>query len=444
MNAQADRLEQEQNEQNPPQDEAQDSQPPVNLHYLGPDEYYTNRMAYISDPSGNLIKDSVLLPHLPNTSPNTRPANDAGYVGPDACAECHKENYDGFMQTAHSKTSALATKDSIHGSFDVGKNRLSTSSPNLNFEMVERDGKLFQRMLLQIQEQTSAADFPFDIVTGSGKVGQTYLYFQGENLYQLHASYLTSTDSWMNSPGYADGVADFARPVLIECLECHSTFYDHYENTANQFRKENAVLGITCEKCHGPGREHVEFHRTQPESKESKGIVNPAKLTAERSLEVCQICHGGPALQRLLPPFSYRPGNKLADHYVFPEVDGDEAQSGIHTNTQLPRLKKSKCFTESESMTCIDCHNPHQHERGNIKLFSQRCIQCHEPQVCGKFETLGEQLADNCIDCHMLNLEMSDIRLMSDGNEFVPKMRDHYIKVWEEASDTFLKSMDEN
>ena len=43
---------------------------------------------------------------------------------------------------------------------------------------------------------------PFDVVVGSGRKGQTYLYWNGARLFQLPVSYYTALNSWCNSPGY--------------------------------------------------------------------------------------------------------------------------------------------------------------------------------------------------------------------------------------------------
>jgi hypothetical protein len=413
----------------------------TSIHYLGPDEYYMNRGAYIQGPSGETRLDTVLLPLIPDAVMG-EPVSDGGYVGPDACAECHRDNYDGFLKTAHARTSALPSAETILGSFEEGENVLETASPNLRIEMLEQDEGFVQRMILMAHGQPQGGDFPIDIVTGSGRVGQTYLYFQGEHLYQLHASYLSSEDSWMNSPGYLDGVADFARPILSACLECHTTYYQPYSGAANQYHREHYVLGVTCEKCHGPGGEHVRHHRQNPEATQAHAVVNPGTMSNERSMELCQLCHGGDPIREIRPPFSYRPGEPLAEYYEFPESDGSQISTGVHTNTQLPRLRRSDCFQQSDAMTCVDCHNPHQHERGDRKLFSERCVGCHQPPECGKFELLGESLKDNCIDCHMLSVEMSDINLNAKGKRLIPKMRDHYIRVWPEASEEYLKSLD--
>ena len=38
-----------------------------------------------------------------------------------------------------------------------------------------------------------------DIVLGSGKIGQSYLYWRNDELFQLPISYLATRDSWMNT-----------------------------------------------------------------------------------------------------------------------------------------------------------------------------------------------------------------------------------------------------
>ena len=51
-----------------------------------------------------------------------------------------------------------------------------------------------------------------DLITGSGMRGQTYLFWQGDRLFELPVSYWSDGHRWINSPGYIDGTADFSRP----------------------------------------------------------------------------------------------------------------------------------------------------------------------------------------------------------------------------------------
>lgn len=91
-------------------------------------------------------------------------------------------------------------------------------------------------------------------------------------------------------------------------------------------------------------------------------------------------------------------------------------------------------------MTCTDCHNPHRNERGNMALFSERCIKCHEVERCGMHGTLGAQLSENCIDCHMGNRGTDKLWLKTSEETIFPKLRDHHIRVDREATDWFLQN----
>ncbi len=412
---------------------------PVSVYYVDPIQYIANHVQFVRDRSGKTRLNAILLP--PDLPPATgkSDSNSGGFLGAASCAECHQEYYDSYVQTSHYKTSAKAERNSILGPFEPSKNRVDTKSPNLRFEMESEDGVFFQRMLVESGGESFGADFQFGIVTGSGKIAQSYLYWKDERLYQLPISYLTKKGCWVNSPGYLDGTANFARPVLAPCLECHATYFETVGGTTNHFRTDNYILGISCERCHGPGREHVSFHHDKPNEKIGHAITNPNGLSAERSTDMCQVCHGGLPSSMKQPAFTYRVGAPLSDHYEFAKTEGT-GPVPIHSNSQLPRLKKSKCFQQSEHLGCTDCHNPHKLERGNLSLFSERCIRCHEPDRCGKFSQLGESLRGNCIDCHMPPNQADDIGFNMEGGVIRPMMRDHHIRISQEATVEFLRS----
>lgn len=91
-------------------------------------------------------------------------------------------------------------------------------------------------------------------------------------------------------------------------------------------------------------------------------------------------------------------------------------------------------------MTCATCHNPHQQEHANLKLFSKRCMKCHETQDCGQFEHSGARIATNCIDCHMPKRDDKKTK-MAVGNALVfPEIRDHYIRVQKDATKMVLEA----
>src|SRR5690348_5964686 len=97
-----------------------------------------------------------------------------------------------------------------------------------------------------IAPSTKAESEPIDLVVGSGRKGQTYLFWKGDRLFQLPVSYWVELGHWVNSPGYTDGWAKFDRPVMPRCLECHASYAESVAGPQpnNRYKKTNVVLGI--------------------------------------------------------------------------------------------------------------------------------------------------------------------------------------------------------
>ena len=224
-----------------------------------------------------------------NTDKNSR----VDYIGDAACRSCHEEKVDSFHRTAHSLTSQLPSEGSILGDFEAGNNVLKTSNPDLVFRMEAKNGGFFQTAIEGQPPHASTHSEAFDLVIGSGGKGQTYLYWEGDELFQLPVSYWNEI-GWVNSPGYRDGVANFDRPIIPRCLECHATFFEALPPPPNRYRKSGFTVGITCEKCHGPGKEHAHLYSSQAQAQGS-AIINPARLSRDRQMDLCAWCHAGPA-----------------------------------------------------------------------------------------------------------------------------------------------------
>lgn len=381
---------------------------------------------------------TAILVALAGCSEPARPAAAAGaspYVGAKVCGECHEDRWQGFRRTAHFLTSGEPSKETVLGSFTPPANRLETGNPALWFEMEQRDTGRY--VTARYGDGRSRSE-RIDVVVGSGKLGQTYLSWRGAALFELPVSYLTVAGAWRNSPGsrYKDGTADFDRVIVPRCLECHATWFGISPSFAGGYVREGAVLGISCERCHGPGAEHVAFHRAHPDSKEPVAITHPADLPRERSLELCGQCHGGVG-ELHAAPFSYRPGQPLEEHVTPAHVD-PAAPPDVHSANQLVRLRQSRCFAGSPKMTCATCHDPHVVERGDLARFSKRCMECHTPEKCGMAERVGHAIADDCVSCHMERLEIKSTVFDTPGATVHPTMVDHKVKVSREATERFL------
>ncbi len=348
------------------------------------------------------------------------------YLGAEACRECHAEIFESFSQTAHHQTSAIASNESIAGSF-ADDAVMPTSHPDLKVVLESVDGQLLQSAVKNDDGKPQRLHREkFDIVTGSAKMGQTYMYWKDDLLYQLPASYLTATNDWQNSPGFSADKVRFDRPITARCMECHTTYMHTIPAAMNSFSKDRTVFGISCEKCHGPGKQHVEFHQANPDEA-AQHITNPIDLPVERQTDLCSLCHSGTGMP-IRPSFSYRPG-KVLSRYVRLDPPKNGFTGSIHSDNQLARLKLSQCFQVSEDMTCITCHDPHHNERGSRELFSSRCLECHQPEACGEFDRVGPTISQNCIDCHMARSTDPKMVLRTGEQTRLPKMADHYIRI---------------
>jgi hypothetical protein len=169
----------------------------------------------------------------------------AGYAGDDACRSCHADQLASYHQTAHCLTSMEPGHDSILGKFMPGDNILKTANPNLYFRMDEQhgEGKLegkedsfLQTAVAGTPPHTNSRSERIAFVIGSGDKGQTYLYWSEDQLFQLPVSYWTRL-GWVNSPNYRDGFADFDRPIIPRCLECHATYFEALPPSREQVQR---------------------------------------------------------------------------------------------------------------------------------------------------------------------------------------------------------------
>ena len=286
-------------------------------------------------------------------------------AGAAPCGPCHQAVVNSYRQTAHFLTSSSASSATIRGSFVEGRNVLQTAVPGVYFRM-EKKGEAFYQTS---SDRGRTHSERFDLVLGSGRRGQSYLYWKGGLLYQLPVSYLALTGGWINSPGYPDGEVHFERVIPPQCLNCHAT----EGARAGQF-----LAGITCQKCHGSAERHPAIRNGQ--------------------VALCAACHSGV---------------------------GDGAEADVHGN-QVGLLRQSKCYRSSPGMSCNTCHNIHRVER-DLLAMSARCAACHAaPQH--KRTVPADQ---NCIDCHMPKLESKVITFRSSGSRLAQQYRTHKIAIYE-------------
>lgn len=409
----------------------------------------------------------------------------AQYAGSAACAGCHKDIYQTHIHTAHYLTSAASDTANVKGSTQPGSNRFYYD-PGVYIDVTQSRDSFYQ---VEYAGGSARAYAPMNITVGSGKRGQTFLYWYHNELFQLPLTWFTSLHQWTNSPGFSNRVI-FRRPVTSRCLECHSTYFQTVSAAGGggsrgaggaggagnagsagvepeEFSRTAILYGVDCEKCHGPGAKHVAWQKEHPEEKTGQYIVALRNFSREQSLDLCRLCHGG-RLAKTRSSFSFQPGDRLADYFRIDSVAPNAADIDVHGN-QYGMLASSRCFKES-GMTCLTCHSPHANETGKLELFSQRCLSCHgsggkdggsnaggsvdggdssgaggsgahvSAHPCKMTALIGARISQNCIDCHMPVQPSRSIMVLLQG-ESVPtsaSMRSHFISIYPEATKTFL------
>jgi len=377
--------------------------------------------------STNVIKNVV---SSPRTATGKGATQRSDYVGDAACAGCHQEIVASHNKTAHHLTSQPANKDTILGSFSPNGNIMQTRNPNLRFRMDSKDDQFFQTAIWGTPPDERTHTQRFDLVIGSGRNGQTYLFWDESQLFQLPVGYSTLVGRWINGPGYKNGSASFDRGIIPRCLECHAGYFESQisDPNSNFYDTKTFVLGISCERCHGPGRIHAQ-KQANGNASSSPAIVNPAKLSRKLQADICAQCHAGPGEREILPAFSYRPGEPL-EKYIDLGSDDSVKEIDVH-GKQVKLLMKSKCFQSSPEMTCSTCHNVHQPEP-DLATLSQRCMSCHPLQATGEHSKMASTARKNCIDCHMPVLETKAIELDVNGKIVRPRLRTHWIRIYSE------------
>jgi len=202
---------------------------------------------------------------------------------------------------------------------------------------------------------------------GLGNKGQTYLYQRDGQFYESEMSYYPATSALDVTTGHeqkrpetledALGTLEDA-PAAEKCFACHTT---GATTASGGFAPQNAMPGVTCEACHGPGGAHAllmeQLHGEAAESPGALQILNPRSLSPVASVDFCGACH-----------------RTWTDVY--------EMQSGATgpVNARFPpyRLENSKCWGEGDArLACTACHDPHQPLQHQAAAYDANCLACH-------------------------------------------------------------------
>lgn len=342
-----------------------------------------------------------------------------GYLGPLACAGCHNSRVSEFLKTAHARACRRPEDGPMPPGFESGKGGYQTIDADLRFELTREGRDFFQTAVQRVAGVERRTKSRIDLIYGVKHADEVFFTWRGNHLHELMAVWLHPSHEWGNSAYNRYGSGGFARVTTSRCLECHNTWFAHVPGTANEYRPDSFVLGATCEKCHGPGKEHVQHHQAHPKDAAAHAILEPSQLPRERLIEVCTQCHGNFVKPRTAAN-TYRPGEPLDKYYRLAETTHPEDD---HVANQIKYLRESKCFQKSDSMTCVTCHDPHRPHETSATSKHASCMKCHKPEACGDRPNLPAAVRDDCVACHMRQRVWMNVHFQTANERFVPPIR---------------------
>jgi predicted CXXCH cytochrome family protein len=239
-----------------------------------------------------------------------------------------------------------------------------------------------------------------EYAVGSGRHSITMLARdEGGNSRELRISYFSMDGAWGQTRGIEfapQNAGDLiglglGRRNVSGCLSCHCTWSHSVSPVPAAARPPEAEdRGIGCERCHGPGLNHVKAAET---GFAEAAIALTVRTPPRAQLDACVECHKSDGS---IPP-------------------GDPEFTRFDGTTFL----WSHCFlASSDRFSCTTCHNPHAALETDSTRYEAICLRCHAVASRGELaraevaaSTGGPRAAGalvcpvnprtDCISCHM-------------------------------------------
>lgn len=349
------------------------------------------------------------------------------FVGDDKCVQCHEP-----ICKMHSKTHHVDTFRAVsvkrEGPMFRTKQILTDPVRNINYSAIVDGSECY----LVGYDERYRKNMRADYVIGSAPHGYTFFSDQGASSWlEMRTSYYPHLKSWYFTPNQLPNDRDlapagivFPADTMAACIHCHVTAL-RGDDTHLDLKKSR--LGIGCERCHGPGKDHLEAVRA---SKSQRGIVEfkmekLGEAPAEKVEKLCAECH---------KTSSGMPND--------PHIEESLAR------IPAAALERSACYQQSHALSCINCHNPHTNVSNQISQYNNACLQCHSapstakassgtPRLPGTRDMTKPIVGDfkhiickvnprtGCVNCHMPKQPIPILSIQSTN---------HWIKVWKRAS----------
>jgi hypothetical protein len=323
--------------------------------------------------------------------PRKAAAEPERYVGSAACRECHPGESAAFSRTGHAHTLRPTAKDPIALWLD-GRTIEDPEKPGVMWSYHFRD----RGLTVDRREDGKTSTFPIEFSFGSGHVGVTFVTTSQSGSDALpvgvehRLSYVARGRKLVITPGQQRGaisepgtrVVAYGRfmdePRLLECFQCHATTTSR--TGRERLDTSTMVPNVSCERCHGPGGDHVDAARRGAPAEALRMPLGPDDASPLTQITACGACHRSAG---------FTPRERL-----------NPDDPGI-VRFQPIGLAQSKCFQEGQGgLSCTSCHDLHARLSRDTVAYEAVCIGCHQATRETK-KVCPVSPAKGCVECHM-------------------------------------------
>jgi len=372
-------------------------------------------------------------------------APQARFVGGESCKECHFNEYNDWKGSHHDKAMDYATDSTVLADF----NNRTLVAQGHTYKMFRKDGKFF---VTSDGEDGQMHDFEVKYVFGYTPLQQYLVEFDRGRVQTLPVTWNTVDKNWyhMADSIYKDQVIDHndwlhwtnqAQTWNGMCAECHTTnLVKGYDPETDSYQTTWSEIDVSCEACHGPGSEHIEWAELP---KYSRNEIANAGLQAKTSnidnkqyVDLCIRCH---SRKSSLGDMEYASQNVY--NHLNPALP-DEPEWFVDGQIRdedyvYASFIQSKMY--QRGVKCSDCHNVHSGKRhfdGN-----RLCLQCHQKNIYDTYEHHHHKTAGmpgkavisesgvkfdvgsgtQCVNCHMHGRYYMGVDYRNDHSFRVPR-----------------------
>lgn len=406
---------------------------------------------------GNSEQDPAEGDDVPSPAASYRPTTAAmerigpdDFVGADACAQCHEDQYRAWTASTHGRAGGPPGGGTLIAAFD--------GTP-----IVFRDGSVVPvesggvYSFVVRQEDRDEVRYTVDGLIGGGHLlgggTQGFVSRRPDGTVRfLPYDYSRQAEAWFCNTGSRTDegwviirpdmdmaeCGDFppvrvlgTYPRFANCQSCHGSQISAALEPGVGVETRWESLTVNCETCHGPGRAHLAW-AADPGGGPDIGLESRVVDGVDQSLEVCFQCH---ALKDVVAE-GYLTGMRLEEYYALKlPVLGDEPyvpDGRVATFAYQGTHLSSACYLDG-SMTCVSCHEPHGQGYWDVNrapLASEvddgQCTACHAAKAVDPDAHSGHPASAEvtCVACHMPYLQHPEV-----GDEVPFGRSDHTIPV---------------